>query len=55
MFRYVLRPTSYYDRMLHELIKKEALESTEKQEDILWRLGNRFRKSGVHEIDRLME
>ena len=55
VFRYVLRPTVYYDRMLHELIRKEALESTQKQEEILSRLGNRFRKSGIQEMDILME
>ena len=54
-FRYVLRPTSYYERMLRELLKREALEDKEKQEEIFIRLGNRFRKSGVRETKRLME
>ena len=52
-FRYVLRPTAYYERILDRLLEPEALTCPEKREEIYDRLIKRFANNEETDIQKI--
>lgn len=54
-FRYVLRPTAYYERMLGNLLAPESMTDPGKKEEVYKRLGRRFAGNDPRDTASLMK